>query len=124
MERGWFALRVLVAIAAAASLSGCASISHKFAETASEMPAIGLPANAPERPAETPVFPAVHDIPPPRNSVVLSDFEQRKMEDDLVAARNEQQTALGVRTETKKTDTKKTAAKSKVVPVSASRTIY
>jgi hypothetical protein len=46
------------------------------------------------------------------------------MEDDLVAARNEQQTALGVKTETKKTDTKKTAAKPKAMPVSASRTIY
>ncbi len=62
------------------ALPAAASISEKFAETASQMPGIGLPAGAPERPAEPTAYPAVHDIPPPRNSVVLTNIEQRKLE--------------------------------------------
>jgi hypothetical protein len=33
-------------------------------------------------------YPAVHDMPPPRGSTVLTDAEQKKLEDDLIAARN------------------------------------
>jgi hypothetical protein len=44
-----FALPVVAAVAAAC-LSGCASISEKFAETASQMPVIGVPEGAPQRP--------------------------------------------------------------------------
>jgi hypothetical protein len=76
--------------------SGCASISQKFADVASQMPAIGLPANAPERPAETPSYPAVHDMPPPRDGVVLTGIEQQKLEDDLIQARDRQQQAAGI----------------------------
>jgi hypothetical protein len=77
-------------------LSGCASISEKFAETASQAPQIGLSANAPARPAQQMSYPAVHDVPPPRTAVVLSDMEQQKLETDLLAARNQQQAAAGV----------------------------
>ena len=38
-------------------------------------------------PAEQTNFPAVHDLPPPRASTVLTDAEQKKLEDDLIAAR-------------------------------------
>jgi len=41
-------------------------------------------------------YPAVHDVPPPRTSTVLTDIEQQKLETDLVSARNQQQTAAGV----------------------------
>ncbi len=34
-----------------------------------------------------PAFPAVHDIPPPRDSTILTDYEQKKLENDLAAAR-------------------------------------
>ena len=44
----------------------------------------GLPANAPERPAVPPPFPAVHEMPPPRANTVLTDEERRKAEEDLV----------------------------------------
>jgi len=90
-------------------LSGCASISEKFAETASQAPQIGLSANAPARPAQQMTYPAVHDVPPPRTAVVLSDMEQQKLETDLLAARNQQQAAAGV-TPSKLQD-KKQAAK-------------
>ena len=43
-----------VAVAAALCLSGCASISQKFAETASQLPEVGLSPTAPERPVPEP----------------------------------------------------------------------
>ena len=93
--RGWRGLPVL-AVAAALCLSGCASISQKFAETASQLPQVGLSANAPARPAEQMAYPAVHDVPPPRTATVLTDIEQQKLETDLVSARDQQQIAAGV----------------------------
>jgi hypothetical protein len=71
-------------------------MSTKFADSMSQMPAVGLPAGSPERPAEPAAYPAVHDIPAPRNSVTLTNFEQEKMEDDLMAARDQQQKSVGV----------------------------
>ena len=47
----------------------------------------GLPEGAPQRPTKPSAFPAVHDMPPPRGSTVLTDAEQKKLEDDLIAAR-------------------------------------
>jgi hypothetical protein len=47
----------------------------------------GLPEGTPQRPAKPPPYPAVHDMPPPRSSTVLTDAELKKLEDDLVAAR-------------------------------------
>lgn len=108
----------------AAGLSGCAGISQKFADTASQMPGIGLPSTAPERPVLPPAYPAVHDVPPPRNSVVLTNFEQQKLEDDLVAARDQQQAAVGVRLQPKKKDNQPQQPQRQIAPVSSSRSIY
>jgi hypothetical protein len=47
----------------------------------------GLPESLPPRPATPPPYPAVHDVPPPRDSAALTDAERKKLEDDLVAAR-------------------------------------
>jgi hypothetical protein len=47
----------------------------------------GLPENTPSRPATPAVYPAVHDLPPPRTDV-LTDEERAKLEADLIAARN------------------------------------
>ena len=46
-------------------------MSEKMSEGLTSMPGIGLPANAPERPAEPLAYPAVHDMPPPRTTAVL-----------------------------------------------------
>jgi len=75
---------------AAGLLSGCGSISEKMAGTLSEAPAIGLPTAAPTRPTEAPAYPAVHDVPPPRPTPMLTAIEQKQIEDDLVAAREGQ----------------------------------
>jgi len=92
---GWRGLPVL-AVAATLCLSGCASISQKFAETASQLPEVGLSPNAPARPAQQMAYPAVHDVPPPRTATMLTDIEQQKLETDLVSARDQQQTAVGI----------------------------
>lgn len=57
----------------------------------SEMPAAvgGLPAGTPDRPTPT-AYPAVHDMPPPRDDVVLTDAQQKKAQADLLAARDRQ----------------------------------
>jgi hypothetical protein len=115
------AVRLVTALAAAASLAACASMSEKLAGTASDLPGIGLPAGAPERPAEQRAYPAVHDMPPPRASTVLTEVEQQKMEDDLVAARDAQRPAQAAAP----TAQKKPARQSpRVIPVASSRTIY
>jgi ribosomal protein L12E/L44/L45/RPP1/RPP2 len=94
-SRGWRGLPVL-AVAAAFCLSGCASISQKFADTASQLPEVGLSANAPARPVQQMAYPAVHDVPPPRTATMLTDMEQQRLETDLVSARDQQQTAAPV----------------------------
>jgi len=85
----------LLPVALGPALSGCASMSE-VVDTASQLPKVGLPANAPERPAQPMAFPAIHDVPPPRTAAVLTDIEQRKLETDLVSARNQQQAAAGL----------------------------
>ena len=111
----------LVAAVAAMCLSGCASISQKFAETASQLPAVGLPAGAPERPSQQAAYPAVHDLPPPRNSVVLTNMEAEQLEDDLAAARDRQRGAAGLPAAKKKKDP---TLPQRIDPVSSSGSIY
>lgn len=72
-------------------LSGCGTISSKFSEVASQAPGIGLPADAPERTAQPAAYPAVHDMPPPRNTETLTTIERADAERELVQARTEQQ---------------------------------
>jgi hypothetical protein len=71
-------------LAAAALLSACSS-------TIADLPApIGLPQGAPERPAVEGDYPAVGDMPPARPTVVLTEQERKKAEDELIAARDRQ----------------------------------
>ena len=111
----------VIAVAATAWLAGCADMSQKLAATASQVPGIGLPANAPARPAAECPYPAVHDMPAPRNSVMLTEIEQQKIENDLTSARDRQQRSVGLPpAEPQKTK----AAPRRVVPVSSSQSIY
>jgi hypothetical protein len=81
---------VLICVGGASGLAGCSSISEKMAEKIADMPGVGLPAGVPERPATPPPYPAVHSMPPGRTNAVLTDAEQQKMEDELVAVRERQ----------------------------------
>lgn len=50
------------------------------------------PADAPARPVTPYVYPAVHDIPPPRATPTMSEDQQIKLEKDLSVARDRQET--------------------------------
>ena len=78
----------LLALALAASLGACVS-------TVADLPPQvgGLPAGTPQRPAEPGVYPAVHDLPPPRPNSVLTEEERKKAEAELAALRDRQEKA-------------------------------
>lgn len=50
----------------------------------------GLPASAPERPAEAKPFPNVYEVRPTREAKPLNDDEQKKLESELVTLRERQ----------------------------------
>lgn len=77
---------LLPVLGLAAALGGCSA-----ASMVESLPFDGLPAGAPARPAMTPQFPAVHDMPRPRNESTLSEDEQERLERDLMAARDGQE---------------------------------
>ena len=96
-------LRLAVpALVLAGGLSGCGSISDKFRTAASQMPAIGLPAGAPERTAEPVPYPAVHDMPAAAQQHPAQPTEQEQMERELATARDGQQASAGIETQAKK----------------------
>ena len=72
-------------IAGAGLLGGCSGGST----IADHLPTAlgGLPEGTPQRPTTASAYPAVHDMPPPRPTTVLSDAEQTKLESDFAAAR-------------------------------------
>jgi hypothetical protein len=90
-KRSW---KPLLALALAAGLAGCSS-------TLGDLPPQlgGLPAGTPERPAAASAYPAVHDMPPPRQDTVLTADERKKAEAELadLRARQEKQAAAATK---------------------------
>ncbi len=66
------------------ALVGCSSgqIMDKMPE------GMGLPSNAPARPAVPYDYPAVHDVPAQRDAPTLTEDQQVKLQRDLAAARD------------------------------------
>jgi hypothetical protein len=87
-------IRLLAAgtlLASALAVGGCAS-------TIADMPAVGLPSDAPARAKEAGSYLPVHDLPPQRDEAAMKPAEQDKIEKELIAARDHQaaaQTAAG-----------------------------
>ena len=79
-------LAAALLLAGAALLGGCSATSNYIAD---RMPtaAGGLPEGTPQRPETPAAYPAVHDLPPPRTDTMLTPDEQKKLEDELIAAR-------------------------------------
>jgi len=48
----------------------------------------GLPEGVPQRPAAPPPYPAVHDMPPARQDVKMSDAERKRLLEDLAQTRD------------------------------------
>ena len=81
---------ILMTSGVAAGLAGCAP-----GAAIDKLPAeIGLPAGAPARPAQAYEYPAVHDAPPPRPEPALTYEQQMKVEQELNAARDRQQSRV------------------------------
>ena len=77
---------ILAALAAlAVALAGCSasSVMERLPTAAG-----GLPEGAPPAPTTPYVYPAVHDVPPPRADKPLTDEQQVKLEKDLQTARD------------------------------------
>jgi len=55
-----------------------------------DLPGIGVPANAPARSDNPPAYLPVHDVPPPRDDAVLTTDQQKKIQADLLSARDKQ----------------------------------
>jgi hypothetical protein len=83
-----FERSVLAALGVAALLCSCAPGS-----VIDKLPGgVGLPAGTPERPATPYVYPAVHDMPPPRETPPMTEEQQVILEKDLAAVRARQET--------------------------------
>ena len=78
-----------VVIAGAAVLAGCSTGGMTGGVMGDYMPNAlgGLPEGTPQRKAKPAAYPAVHDLPPPRATTVLTDVERNQLEADLAAAR-------------------------------------
>lgn len=75
----------LASVALAAALAGC---SVPLSDLPQSMG--GLPAGAPARPETQAAFPAVHDMPPPRQETLLEPAEQKKIQQELERVRAQQ----------------------------------
>ncbi len=83
-----FVRPVLAAFGLAALLCGCAP-----GAMIDKLPGdMALPADTPARPVTPYVYPAVHDMPPPRATPPMTEEQQVKLEKDLTAARERQET--------------------------------
>ena len=74
-------------VAGSVMLSGCSSVVDHVPTWAG-----GLPEGVPERPAKAQAYPPVHEMPPARGDVALSDAERKRLLQDLAKtrARNEE----------------------------------
>jgi len=78
---------ILGALAVAAALCGCAP-----GAVIDKLPGdMGLPAGTPERPTTPYVYPAVHDMPTPREAPTMTEEQQITLEKELKAVRDQQE---------------------------------
>ena len=72
--------------ASALALGGCST-------SIADLPGVGLPSDAPQRPKEAAGYLPVHDLPPDRDEAALNPKEQARIEAELRAARDRQAAA-------------------------------
>ena len=69
--------------ASALAVGGCSS-------QIADMPGVGLPTDAPQRPKEAGAYLPVHDLPPDREEEAMKPAELAKIQAELTAARDRQ----------------------------------
>ncbi len=79
---------VAALFASALALSGCST-------SIADLPGVGMPGDAPQRPKEAGAYLPVHDLPPDRDEAALKPKELDKIEAELRAARDRQATSNG-----------------------------
>src|SRR5262249_49197295 len=79
----------MLALAGALLLSSCANFGNNLGN---ELPTMigGMPQSIPERPQTPPESRAVHDMPPPRKSKVMTEEEKKRAEAELATMRAQQ----------------------------------
>jgi len=75
---------------AALTLGGCAT-------SIADLPLVGTPADAPERPKEPASYLPVEDLPPNRDEAAIAPAEQAKIKAELLAARDRQASAAAAK---------------------------
>jgi len=70
-------------LAATLAVGGCST-------QIADLPAVGLPADAPPRPKEVGAYLPVHDLPPDRAEAAMKPDEQKRIQSELTAARDRQ----------------------------------
>lgn len=70
-------------LAATLAVGGCST-------QIADLPAVGLPADAPARPKEVGSYLPVHDLPPERAETAMKPDEQKRIQSELIAARDRQ----------------------------------
>ena len=83
-------LALAALLASALALGGCAT-------SIADLPLVGTPADAPERPKEAGAYLPVHDLPPDRAEPELAPAERTKIQAELVAARDRQASAAAAK---------------------------
>jgi hypothetical protein len=101
-RKGW-ALAATVLLLSALALGGCST-------SIAEMPLLGTPADAPERPKDASAYLPVHDLPPDREEPELAPAERAKIQAELVAARDRQASAAAAKEAAAKDSSAKDAA--------------
>jgi hypothetical protein len=78
---------VAVLVMLALSMGGCAT-------SIADLPLVGVPSDAPARPKDPAAYPAVEDLPAPREQGAMDVAEQAKIAKELIAARDRQATVV------------------------------
>ena len=86
VDRTGRALAAGALLLSALALGGCAT-------SIADLPLIGTPAGAPDRPKEAGAYLPVEDLPPNRDDAVIAPADQAKIKAELLAARDRQASA-------------------------------
>ena len=74
----------------ALALGGCST-------SIADLPLVGTPAGAPDRPKEAGAYLPVEDLPPNRDDAVIAPADQAKIKAELLAARDRQASAAAAK---------------------------
>jgi hypothetical protein len=83
VDRKKSALAAAVLLLSVLALGGCSM-------SLADLPLVGTPADAPERPKEAGAYLPVHDLPPERDEAVMTPVQRAAMQKELLAARDRQ----------------------------------